>query len=171
MTTPKGILIAAVLTALLAAACGDGSGDLQPVAEEENAEQLAASYVNPGATKEEVFEPAVPAEMAGAWILVTVDGEPVPKVGKQPMMEISDDGTVSGVGGVNRFNTQVEVVDGRLSFGPTAATKMAGPPEAMDLESVFFARLGAVSNYETDGETLRLWAGDNEALVFVRPED
>ena len=41
----------------------------------------------------------------------------------------------------------------------------------MDLESVFFTRLGTALNYETDGETLRLWAGDNEALVFVRPED
>jgi putative lipoprotein len=120
---------------------------------------------------QDVSDAAVLGGLVGAWILVTVDGGPVPEVGKQPTMEISEDGTVSGVGGVNRFNTQVEVVDGRLSFGPTAATKMAGPPEAMDLEKVFFTRLGSVLNYEIDGETLRLWAGNNEALTFERGED
>jgi heat shock protein HslJ len=118
-----------------------------------------------------VPDAAVGDGLVGAWILIAIDGEPVPEVGKQPTMEIFEDGTVSGVGGVNRFNTQVDVVDGRLSFGPTAATKMAGPPEAMDVESAFFTRLGAVTNYQVDGETLRLWAGDNEALTFKRGED
>jgi len=163
-TKPTWMILALVLTGV--AACGTGPVD-SPRGTSDAATQAPAATTG----VQEAPDAAVGDGLVGAWILVTVDGEPVPEVGKQPMMEISEDGTVSGVGGVNRFNTQVEVVDGRLSFGPTAATKMAGPPEAMDLESVFFTRLGAVSNYETDGETLRLWAGDNEALVFVRPED
>jgi heat shock protein HslJ len=159
------------LSLTVVTACGSGPVNPPQVTPEATTEAPAATNEASLVEVQEVSDAAGLGGLVGAWILVTVDGEPVPEVGKQPTMEISEDGTVSGVGGVNRFNTQVEVVEGRLSFGPTAATKMAGPPEAMDLESVYFTRLGAVLNYEIDGETLRLWAGDNEALVFERPED
>jgi len=168
-TKSAWMILALALTGV--AACGSGPANPPQVTPDAATEAPAATNEALIVEVKDVPDAVVDGGLVGAWILVTVDGEPVPEVGKQPTMEISEDGTVSGVGGVNRFNTQVEVVDGRLSFGPTAATKMAGPPEAMDLESVFFARLGTVLNYETDGETLRLWAGDNEALVFVRPED
>lgn len=171
MTSPKGTWIAVALTALFVAACGSGSGDSQQAVEEESAEQMAASYVNPGASKEEAFEPIVPSEMAGAWTLIAIDGMPIAEVGKTPTLDILEDGSASGVGGVNRFRTQLEIFDGRLSFGPAAATKMAGPPEAMELESTYLTRLGAVSTYAVEGNTLRLWAGDNEALTFQRGED
>lgn len=171
MKPSKNLWIAIALTAGLAAACRGGQGDLQPIAEEENAEQMAASYVKPGASEEEVFEPAVPAEIVGSWILVAIDGTPVPEVGKTPTLNILEDGSAAGVGGVNRFNTQIEMQDGNLSFGPAAATKMAGPPEAMELESTYMARLDAVSSFEVDGTTLRLWAGDNETLTFKPSED
>jgi len=78
---------------------------------------------------------------------------------------------VSGVGGINRFQTQLKLVEGRMSFGPVAATKMAGPPEAMDLESNYFTRLGAVSSYQIDGETLHLRAGDDEGLTLERTKE
>ena len=168
-TKPSWMILAFLLTVV--ASCGSGRADPQQVTPDAATQAPAATNEASTLEVQDVPDAAVGGGLVGAWILVTVDGEPVPEVGKQPTMEIFEDGTVSGVGGVNRFNTQVEVVDGRLSFGPTAATKMAGPPEAMDLESVFFTRLGAVLNYETDGETLRLWAGENQALVFARPED
>jgi heat shock protein HslJ len=169
VTRPTWMILALSLTSI--AACG--SGPVNPPQGTPGATTQGPAATDEGSIVEgqEVSEAAVPGELVGAWMLVTVDGKSVPVVGKKPTMEVSEDGTVSGVGGVNRFNTRIEVVDGRLSFGPTAATKMAGPPEAMDLESAFFARLGAVSTYEIDGETLRLWAGDNEALVFERSED
>ena len=111
---------------------------------------------------------AVPADLLGEWTLVALDGEPVPEVGKTPTLEIQEDGSAAGVSGVNRYRTQLELADGRLGFGPTAGTKMAGPPEAMALESAFLARLDAASTYQVEGDTLRLWAGDNEALTFAR---
>jgi heat shock protein HslJ len=111
---------------------------------------------------------AVPADLLGEWTLVALDGEPVPEVGKNPTLEILEDGSAAGVSGVNRFRTQLELADGRLDFGPLAGTKMAGPPEAMALESDFLARLDAASTYQVEGDTLRLWAGDNEALTFAR---
>lgn len=171
MTSIKGTWILVALTAALVVACGTGPGDSGQVADEEEAEQLAASYVNPGASEDEVFQDVVPAEMTGAWTLVAIDGAPVADVGKTPTVEILEDGSVSGVGGVNRFQCRLEIFDGRLSFGPAAATKMAGPPEAMELESTYLARLGAVSSFALEDGTLRLWAGDNEALTFKRRED
>ena len=167
-TRPTWMIFAILVTVI--AACGSGRVDPQQVAPEAAAEAPAATAETSMIEVQEVSDAAVLDGLVGAWVLVTVDGEPVPEVGKQPTMEISDDGTVRGVGGVNRFSTRVEVADGRLSFGPTAATKMAGPPEAMDLESLYFTRLGTVLNYEIDGETLRLWADENGALVFKRPE-
>ena len=110
----------------------------------------------------------LPGELIGSWTLVAIDSAPVTKVGATPTLEILEDGSVAGVGGVNRFHAQLGIVDGRLSFGPAAATKMAGPPEAMDLESTYLTRLAAVSTFDIDGETLRLAAYDNEALTFVR---
>jgi len=168
-TKPTWMILALLLTGV--AACGSGPVKSPQETPDTATEAPAVTNEVPIAEFQDVAYAAVDGGLVGAWILVTIDGEPVPEVGKQPTMEISGDGAVSGVGGVNRFNTQVEVVDGRLSFGPTAATKMAGPPEAMDLESAFFTRLGTALNYEIDGETLRLWTGENEALVFVRPED
>jgi putative lipoprotein len=110
----------------------------------------------------------IPPELLGSWTLVALDGQPVPEVGKTPTLEIFEDGSAAGVSGVNRFRSQLDASDGRLSFGPVASTKMAGPPAAMELEGTFVARLGTVGAYAVEGTTLRLWTGDNEALTFER---
>lgn len=160
-----------ILIALAAAACGSGRGtESQARREAEEAAPPVASSPT-GADVEPIGDQELPADLIGSWTLAEIDGAPVTKVGKTPTLEIFDDGSVSGVGGVNRFQTQLKLVDGRMTFGPVAATKMAGPPEAMDLESTYFIRLGAVSSYEADGETLRLWAGDDEGLTLERTEE
>jgi heat shock protein HslJ len=160
-----------VLIALAAAACSSDPGTESQASQE--AEEAAPPAVSSSASAD--LEPAafeaLPGDLIGSWTLVAIDGEPIAEVGKTPTMKILEDGTVSGVGGINRYSTQLKVTDGRPVFGPTASTKMAGPPEAMALESAFFTRLGAVSNYQIDGGTLRLWAGDGEALTFERTED
>ncbi len=158
-TCPRTILALAIVAV---AACGSGGIDQQTEAPEAIAEPTAAPV------KEDVAIVAIPVDLCGSWTLVAIDDNPVTEVGKTPTLEILEDGSVAGVGGVNRFRTEVEFVDGRLSFGPAAATKMAGPPEAMELESTYLARLGAVTTYEIDGTTLRLWADDNEALTLER---
>ncbi|HSN53093.1 MAG TPA: amidohydrolase family protein [Candidatus Sulfomarinibacteraceae bacterium] len=109
--------------------------------------------------------------LVGSWTLVALDGGPVEPVGKPITLEIAEDGAVAGVSGVNRFMTRLETADpieGRLAFAPAAGTRMAGPPEAMALEQTFLARLSTVTTYAVDGNTLRLWAADNEALTFAR---
>jgi hypothetical protein len=113
------------------------------------------------------------AQLAGPWSLVALDGKSFEAVGKPITLEVAEDGAVAGVSGVNRFMTRLETADlaeGRLAFAPAAGTKMAGPPEAMALEQAFLERLSAVSTFAVEGDTLRLWAGDTEALTFERAE-
>jgi hypothetical protein len=112
------------------------------------------------------------AALVGSWTLVALDGKPVEPVGEQVTLDIAEDGAVSGVSGVNRFMTRLEtaaLAEGRrFAVAPAAGTRMAGTPDAMALEQTFLARLSAASDFAIDGDVLRLWAGDNEALTFER---
>jgi predicted amidohydrolase YtcJ len=111
------------------------------------------------------------AALVGSWTLVALDGEPVGEVVKAITLEIRDDGSAGGSSGVNRFMTRLEteaLADGRIGFTPAAGTMMAGPPRAMETERMFLQRVGAVSTYAIDGDTLRMWASENEALTFER---
>ncbi|MDH3814887.1 MAG: amidohydrolase family protein [Acidobacteriota bacterium] len=113
------------------------------------------------------------AAMVGSWKLVGLDGEPVDEAGKAITLEIRDDESAGGSSGVNRFMTRLKtdaLADGRIGFAPAAGTQMAGPPQAMETERVFLQRIGAVSTYAIEGDTLRMWAGDNEALTFERAD-
>jgi hypothetical protein len=125
------------------------------------------------AMSEEASGQAALGRLVGPWTLVALDGEPAEAVGEAITLEIAEDGAVAGVSGVNRFMTRIETADlgeGRLAFAPAAGTRMAGPPEAMALEQAFLERLTAVSTFAVDGDALRLWAGDTEALTFERAE-
>lgn len=109
--------------------------------------------------------------LVGSWTLVALDGEPVPAVGTTPTLEVREDGAVGGTSGVNRYMARLETGGlgaGRIGFGPAAGTKMAGPPEAMELERLYLDRFGAVGTYELESDTLRLFAGDSVALTFER---
>jgi predicted amidohydrolase YtcJ/heat shock protein HslJ len=111
------------------------------------------------------------AALVGSWTLVSLDGEPVVEVVKPITLEIRDDGSAGGSSGINRFMTRLNteaLAEGRIGFTPAAGTKMAGPPKAMETEQMYLQRIGAVSTYSIEGDTLRMWAGDNEALTFER---
>jgi heat shock protein HslJ len=79
-------------------------------------------------------------------------------------------GQASGSGGVNSFSgTYQASADSKISFGPLAATAMAGPPAAMDQESKYFAALAKVQRYDFNQGNLVLGdAGNNTLLVFVK---
>lgn len=160
--------IVLVVIAVAAAACGSAPEAESPVAP--GSEQaLSPSADTLVGTGQELAETAdLPGELIGSWTLVEIDGEAVPEAGTTPTLDILDDGSAGGTGGVNRFRTHLEIVDGLLSFGPVGATKMAGPPEAMELESAFFARLDAVSTYQVEGEELTLRGDDTESLKFKK---
>jgi heat shock protein HslJ len=99
----------------------------------------------------------------GSWRLLEIAGE---QVDPDATNEIRfDDGRVSGRVGVNRFTGGYTVAGDTIEFSPAAATRMAGPPELMDLEHRFLAALQGEHPIRIE---TRLVVGD---LVFVlQPE-
>jgi len=84
---------------------------------------------------------------ATEWQLAQMDGQPLASGVKPPVIHFEING-VRGFAGCNRFTAPVkEVSPGVIQVGAVAATKMACPPEQMDLEQKFLAALGKVSGY------------------------
>lgn len=81
--------------------------------------------------------------------LIGPDGTSVPATDRPPTIVIAADGKVSGFAGVNRFFTEATFGNSitavtPLTFGPVGATRMAGPPERMQLEGTFTSMLERV---------------------------
>ncbi|MHC5113562.1 MAG: META domain-containing protein [Planctomycetota bacterium] len=107
--------------------------------------------------------------LIGSWNLVTMDGAAVAGIGTRPALAIDADGSVRGLAGINRFTSSVKVdgPDG-VRFGRAAMTKMAGSPDAMQMEAAFSDRLSQARTYELDGDRLTLVAGPDRTLTFER---
>jgi heat shock protein HslJ len=94
----------------------------------------------------------------GSWRLVEIAGQQVDPDAPNEIRFV--DGQVSGRVGVNRFTGSYTVAGDTIEFGPAAATRMAGPPELMDLEDRFLAALQGEHPVQIES---RLVLGD---LVF-----
>jgi heat shock protein HslJ len=99
----------------------------------------------------------------GSWRLVEITGETVDPAAPGEIR--FDDGRVSGQVGVNRFTGSYTVTGDTIEFGPAAVTRMAGPPERMDLESRFHQALQGEHAMRIE---TRLVIGD---LAFVHEPD
>jgi heat shock protein HslJ len=109
--------------------------------------------------------------LVGNWKLVDFAGAALAEGLESPTLEINEGGETAGFAGVNRFMTSVdpgEFFQGRLVFAPAASTMMAGPPEAMELETRYLDRLASVTGYFIEGDELRLFAGEELVLTFQR---
>jgi len=81
------------------------------------------------------------------WQLVQMDGQPLAAGAKPPVIHFETNG-VRGFAGCNRFTAPLEeTAPGEIDIGPAAATRMACPPEQMELEQKFLAQLDKVSRY------------------------
>lgn len=116
-----------------------------------------------------------PAAIYGGWTLDWLEGKEVapmlPAGGKAPNMTITSDGKVTGFGGVNRFSGTLDrarLADGGFTLGPVAATKMAGTPQAMELEGGYFAALDKATSYTVSAKGLSLLDGRGEVLHFSK---
>lgn len=114
---------------------------------------------------------------AGSWTLTTIETKPLPDPlppGLRPvMLTIDADGAVSGNAGINQYSGSVDTGDwpnGEIEFGPMAVTRMAGPPEAMALESRYLGALDAVRTFVVDADALTLLGESGESLLFQRAE-
>lgn len=108
------------------------------------------------------------ATLAGAtWTLVSLGGQPLAQ-GARPPTAVFDGIRLSGFGGCNRYTGQVEdKTPGTIAIGPLAATKMACPSPAMEVEDRYFAALAQVTQYRVAGSRLVL-SGPSGELTFER---
>jgi heat shock protein HslJ/predicted small lipoprotein YifL len=99
---------------------------------------------------------------ANEWTLVEMDGQPLPAGVDAPLIHFERE-SVRGFAGCNRFNATVkESKPGEIAIGPAAGTKMACPPEKMELEARFLEQLAKVTGYGYVAEQLALTWQDGE---------
>jgi heat shock protein HslJ len=99
---------------------------------------------------------------ANEWQLVEIDGQPLP-AGIDPPLIHFERASVRGFAGCNRFNAPItESKPGEVVIGPAAGTKMACPPEKMELEARFLDQLAKVTRYGYVAEQLALTWQDGE---------
>ena len=102
------------------------------------------------------------------WKLVDVDGEPVlvaPQQREPHLVLNSADSRFAGSGGVNRLMGGYASDGIGLTFGQTATTMMAGPPEAMAQEQLIVAALQRVRGFRIAGSQLTLIDGGGTPVL------
>ena len=107
---------------------------------------------------------------AHEWQLVEIDGQPLP-AGVDPPLVHFERASVRGFAGCNRFNAPItESKPGEITIGPAAGTKMACPPEKMEVEGRFLEQLAKVNRYGYLAEQLALtWQdGDRTGTLLFR---
>jgi heat shock protein HslJ len=139
---PNPSLLLSVLALALLAACGRG-------------------------TDSDAAGDAAPSLVGTSWVLVEPELE-----GTQPIrLAFGKDGQVSGFAGVNLFRGPFQQIGaGNLTLGPLAATKMAGPPPAMQAEQEVLALLETVRTYRVKQGQLELLAARKVVLTLRRAE-
>lgn len=80
-----------------------------------------------------------------------------------------ESGSVSGLGGCNRFGGKYEQSGETLSFSPLMSTRMACRPDLMKKEQAFFDMLGQVKGMKLGGAKLELFDAAGKLLAtFTR---
>jgi heat shock protein HslJ len=110
-----------------------------------------------------------PALEGQTWTLQSLEGVAVTVSDERGRPTLQLDGATtraSGLAGVNRFSGSYTREGTALKFGPLAMTKMAGPPERMDLETRYSRALTATTQWRIAGGALELLAGERVVARF-----
>jgi heat shock protein HslJ len=103
------------------------------------------------------------------WALVSLNGEPVVS-DKPPTMKFQR-GKVAIFGGVNRLSGSYALIDnGSVTLGQLVSTKMAGPPDLMELERNFSKTMASVNGFHVNGNKLQLLSGGSVVAEFRTAE-
>ncbi len=104
------------------------------------------------------------------WVLTELNGEAVEATEsmKRPSIRFdSETGLVAGHSGVNQYSGGYTMEGDLPEFGPMRMTMMAGPPEAMDLETDFMKALDAMTGWRISDGALYLLSGETTIAVFT----
>lgn len=83
---------------------------------------------------------------------------------RTPTLVLTAEGKASGFAGVNRWFGTCSVDGSTLKFGRLGMTRMAGPPDRMQLEQAYADALAAVTGWSVNSGHLQL--SDSNALVL-----
>lgn len=97
------------------------------------------------------------------WLVTTIGGVPVPE-GARRRVEFSAD-RLTGQVGVNRFSAPYEISGALIDVGAGITTRMAGPPEHMELEAAFLRALSGEHVLTLDGDQLLIGDPDHGILL------
>lgn len=136
-----------------------------------NQPKPAATAPTPVAAHEKI---PVIKELAGTqWVVVELAGEPVsPAVKGWPAQSIefdADGQRATGHGGVNRFGGRYTQDGSKLSFGPLAMTRRAGPEAQMALETRYTQVLSRVIGWRQDGRNVILVGVGEQRAALLEP--
>ena len=105
------------------------------------------------------------------WTLSEINGKAVSAAANVRVPTLKLDAAtkrVSGNSGVNRYSGGYELEGTTLKFGGTMGTRMAGPPEAMELEKSFLDALGKVREWRVKKGELDLTDGSGGKVVLMK---
>ena len=97
------------------------------------------------------------------WRPLTIAGEAMPE-GSDMSVSFTEDGSINGNGGCNRFFGSLEQSDSGVNIGPLGATRRACEDAIMDREMAFLDALQNTRGFRTDNQTLEL-LGDDDAVL------
>lgn len=103
----------------------------------------------------------------GNWAVAEIEGNPVAE-GNDVTMTFVRGGELGGKAACNRFTGSYRLSGEGLTFGPSAATRMACAGVLMQLEATFLAVLPAITHFDIRDGALILMAGDRPALRLRR---
>lgn len=116
---------------------------------------------------EEVPSDAPDVLSGTGWVLDSLGGEPLLD-GTSATLMFSDDGTVAGTAGCNRFNGAFTSVGNELTFEPLATTMMACQKPTMEQETSLLRMLEDSKFFAIKEDALTLSDGDElVTLVFL----
>lgn len=98
------------------------------------------------------------------WTLVWLNGQPI-SAQKPPTMKF-ERGRVSIFGGVNRLSGAYALIGESVTLGELISTRMAGPPDAMELESQFAKVMSTVDGFHVRGDNLELLSAGQVVAKF-----
>ncbi|NPV46286.1 MAG: META domain-containing protein [Armatimonadetes bacterium] len=81
-----------------------------------------------------------------------------------------ENGRIGGRGGINTFFGSYTLQDGKLAVSGIGSTKMAGDPDLMVQESLYFQALEKVVGFEASAYRLVLKDADGRFLLLFEPE-
>lgn len=98
------------------------------------------------------------------WVLASLSGGTI--TAPAPTLAFEEEGRVHGSSGVNRFGGDCTIDGTQIRFGSLMSTKMAGPPERMELERRYLEVLAEVDRWSIVEGRLELSASGRVLATF-----